>query len=193
MEKSSRLVATGVGLAVLVGLGAGAWALRGTDVPTSAPYTDERSAGRLTLCDADGNQVTQGSTEATPFVTAVVGTTGLPAETSPEGAVGTVFVHQPRAGVGSEEFSGTPLSSTATLEDSSTPAVRINEETWSVADFTTAFPAELDGFVQVRLVLGTPQQGTLTEADYDSLDLWVDEGTWHAVDPGDADCAAALH
>jgi hypothetical protein len=155
------------------------------------PYEDPQSGGLLTLCSEDGDPVTEGKVGDRPFVGFVVGATGLPAVYDADGAVGTLFAYQPREGIAASEFSGVPLTAAGTLADPERPVVAVTEDVWSVADFVSAFPATLDGYVQLRLVLGTPAAGTLTEDPYDSADLRVDGDSWELVRGGTASCADA--
>ena len=184
-----RLVPAVVLLAVLVV--ATVWWRAGASgaSDSTVPYEDPRSAGEITLCSADGEPVTGGSTDQSPFVPVVVGETALPEGVGPAGAVGTLFAYQPRAGITAGEFSGAVLSAAGLLADPGQPAVAVQEGSWSLADFTTAFPADLDGFVQLRLYLGTPEVGTLTDQPYDTADLRVDGDRWELVSGGTASCA----
>ncbi|SDD29046.1 hypothetical protein [Nocardioides lianchengensis] len=159
--------------------------------PRAAPYDDTLAAGSLTLCSADGQPVTEGSTKDRPFADVVRGETALPSELDPAGAVATLYAYQPREGVGTEEFSGTAITAAEVLPDPGQPAVRVTEDAWSVDDFVTAFPATYDGFVQLRLYLGTPGAGTLSTSPYDTADLRVDDGRWELVRGGSASCADA--
>lgn len=158
---------------------------------STAPYDDPLAAGGITLCSDDGTAVTGGSVDDAPFADLVVGDTGLPAEVDPAGAVATLFGYQPRTGVEAAEFSGLALTATGLLVDPEHPAVRVTDDVYSVGDFVKAFPADDDGFVQLRLVLGTPEAGTLTESPYDTADLRVDGDTWELVHGGTASCADA--
>jgi hypothetical protein len=156
----------------------------------TVPYEDSQSAGLLTLCSG-GQAVTEGKAGDTPFADLVVGTTGLGSEYDPTGAVATLYAYQPREGIAAGEFSGVPLTATGTLADPQRPAVAVTEDVWSIADFVDAFPATLDGYVQLRLVLGTPAAGTLTEDPYDTADIRVDGDSWELVRGGTASCADA--
>lgn len=158
---------------------------------STAPYDDPQAAGGITLCAADGTAVTGGSIDDRPFADVVVGETGLPAELDPTGAVVTLFGYQPREGVGADEFSGIPLTAAGAVVDPQVPAVRVTDRVYSVGDFVEAFPATDDGFVQLRLYLGTPAVGTLTENPYDTADLRVDGDRWELVRGGSASCSAA--
>ncbi|MEV5003047.1 hypothetical protein [Nocardioides sp. LML1-1-1.1] len=154
-----------------------------------APYDDARSSGRITLCLA-GERVTGGKLDERPFADVVLGSTGLPEGTDPSGAVATLFAYQPREGVGPEEFSGSPITAAVAFADPARPATRVTKEAWTLQDFVTAFPADLDGYVQLRLVLGTPAGGTLAD-HYDTADVRVDGDSWELVGGGDASCVDA--
>jgi len=178
------LVAGVVILAVVV-----LWRVDGQD--RTVPYDDPQSAGLLTLCSEDGKAVTEGSVDDLPFADVALGETALPSELDPTGSVATLFAYQPREGVAASEFSGTPLTAAGELTDPEHPAVRVTEDVWTLADFVTAFPADHDGYVQLRLVLGTPEAGTLSESPYDTADLRVDGDRWELVRGGSASCAGA--
>jgi len=182
---------------VVVALAAGAvlvagfafWRAAGDD--TTVPYDDPASAGSLTLCSADGTPVTEGHVDDRPFVDAVLGATGLPAEYDAQGAVATLYAYQPREGTAANEFSGTALTAAGVLVDPQEPGVAVTADGWSIGDFVTAFPATWDGYVQLRLYLGAPGAGTLTDRPYDTADLRVDGDRWELVRGGSASCADA--
>lgn len=185
-----RVIASVAVLAVL--LAAATWwraSAGGAAADVAVPYEDPSSAGAITLCSAEGQAVTGGSVDDSPFVPVVVGETPVPEGTDPTGAVGTLFAYQPRAGITPAEFSGAIISAAGLLVDPDQPAVAVQEGSWSLADFTSAFPADLDGLVQLRLYLGTPEAGTLTDQPYDTADLRVDGDRWELVRGGTASCA----
>ena len=157
----------------------------------TVPYDDPQSGGLLTLCGTDGEPVTGGEVDATPFAPVVLGESGVPADVDARGAVGTVFGYQPREGVAPSEFSGAPLTAAGALVDSDRPAVEVPADAWSLADFVTAYPATWDGYVQLRLYLGAPGAGTLTDRPYDTADIRVEGEKWELVRGGTASCADA--
>lgn len=185
-----RAVVVALVAVALVLTGVVLWRAQGEDhvVSATTPYDDTRAAGLLTLCSADGSAVTSGSVDDRPFADLVVGETGVPDELDPTGAVATLFAYQPRQGVGPEEFSGAPLTAAEVLADPTRPATTVTEDAWSVGDFVTAYPADWDGHVQLRLYLGTPEAGTLTDRPYDTADLRVDGDRWELVRGGSASC-----
>ena len=183
----ARVLALGAGALAAVVAALVVWRSHGTSV--EVPYDDPQSAGLLTLCSEDGKAVTRGKVDDRPFAGAVIGETALPSDQDPQGAVATLFAYQPRKGIAAGEFSGTPLTAAGVLVDPDRPAVAVTGDVWSVGDFVTAYPADDDGFVQLRLYLGTAQAGTLTEGSYDTADLRVDGDTWELVRGGDASCA----
>ena len=165
------------------------WRINGQE--RTVPYDDPQSAGLLTLCSEDGKAVTEGTVDDRPFADVVLGETTLPAEMDPAGVVATLFAYQPRKGIEAGEFSGGPLTAAGEFADPAQPAVRVTGDSWSVGDFVTAFPATDDGYVQLRLYLGTPGAGTLSENPYDTADLRVDGDRWELVRGGTASCAEA--
>lgn len=191
--RPARVLSVLAAVAVLVAVVL-VWRAQGQDdtpITTAAvPYDDPQAAGLLTLCSADGEPVTGGRTADTPFADLVVGETGVPAEFDPTGAVATVFAYQPRQGVSPAEFSGSPISAASVLDDPAHPAAAVPADAWSLGDFVTAFPADWDGYVQLRLYLGTPAAGTLSTSPYDTADLRVDGDTWELVRGGEASCSS---
>ena len=83
------------------------------------------------------------------------------------------------------------LTAAIGFADPDEPAARVAEGAWTIGDFVTAFPADYDGYVQLRLVLGTPEAGTLSDQPYDTADLRVDGDAWELVRGGTASCADA--
>lgn len=189
-KRSTRtLVVTGVAAAVVVtGAVIGAVKLLGGD--ETVPYVDSRSAGKLTLC-AGGERVTGGKLADRPFAEYVLGETPLGEQYDAQGAVAALYAYQPRSGIDPSEFSGNVLTQAATLLDATEPAARLSDESWSLKDFTTAFPATLDGYVQLRLYLGTPAAGTLTTEPYDTADITVSGDEWKLASGGTQSCAGA--
>lgn len=161
--------------------------LRGGD-DEAPPYEDPRSTGLLTLCARDGRPVTEGKVGDQPFAAVVLGATAAPAGYDGEGRVAVLYAHQPRQGVDPAEFSGQQLIAPTAYADA--PAAALGEGSTTLADFVAAFPATADGYVQLRLVLSSPESGALT-TQYDTADLRVDGDTWHLVRGGTASCADA--
>lgn len=174
-----------------VAVGAVAHTLGEEPAAAEAPYRDPAAGGLLTLCSAEGTPLTSGDVTQRPFASVVLSDLALPPGQSSAGAVGTLFAHQPRTGVGSDEFSGTALTAAHVLADPNRPAVPVTAESWSIGDFVEAYPATADGFVQLRLLLGTPIAGTLSQEKYATADIRVDGSRWEVVRGGTADCSKA--
>ena len=165
------------------------WRVTGQD--ETVPYDDAQSAGLLTLCSADGKAVTEGTVKDRPFADIALGATALPSDLDPTGAVATLYAYQPREGVATDEFSGNAITAANALAEPTRPAALVTGDAWSIGDFVTAFPATYDGYVQLRLYLGTPQAGTLSDQPYDTADLKVDGDRWKLVRGGTASCSDA--
>ena len=186
-RRATVLAVTGVVVVIVAALVF--W--RVTEQDETVPYDDAQSAGLLTLCSADGKAVTEGRVKDRPFVDVVLGATALPADLDPSGAVATLYAYQPREGVATGEFSGNAITAANELTDPDHPAALVPENAWSVGDFVSAFPATYDGYVQLRLLLGTPEAGTLSDKPYDTADLRVDGDRWELVRGGTDSCSDA--
>lgn len=190
LAPTRRVVVPALVAAIAIAVAAGGFLWLRGDAATAVPYDDPQSAGGITLCSADGQAVTEGSVDDTPIAAVALGSTPVPTGIDATGAVATLYAYQPREGVSPSEFSGTAISAAGVLAAPDRPAVTVQDGAWSLGDFVTAFPADLDGYVQLRLYLGTPAAGTLTDHPYDTADLRVDGGRWELVRGGSAACAA---
>ncbi|XBB68628.1 hypothetical protein ABFU82_04740 [Nocardioides sp. WV_118_6] len=188
LPRSRARLGLGV-LAVALAVVAGVLVWRLTAQP-EAPYADPASTGALTLCSARGEAVSGGKTADRPFAGFVLGESALPDGADPTGAVATLYAYQPREGVSPAEFSGTTITAATPYADPARPAAVVTDQAWSLGDFVTAFPAGFDGYVQLRLVLGTPALGTVPD-HYDTADIKVDGDTWELVRGGHASCRDA--
>jgi hypothetical protein len=175
-----------VGLSVLVAVAValGIWLTR---APSAAPYVDPAATGRLTLCGADGEALTDGSTTDQPFAASVVGATAATAGYAAEGRTAAVFAYQPREGVAPSEWTGLQLSAPTAYADAVVPQVDLTRTDTTLSQFLGGYPATYDGWVQLRLYLGAPDQ-PVTSQQYDTVDLQVDGSSWRAVDTGTATC-----
>ncbi|MCX6397251.1 MAG: hypothetical protein NTV23_12240 [Propionibacteriales bacterium] len=167
---------------VLVGLATG-WFVVHQD--PEAPYTDPAATGTLTFCNVDGSEVTRGSTKDAPFADLVVGSTAVDGQYA-QGGTATLLAYQPREGVSPEEFSGGLLTKATTVTDVAHPFARISDRSTTLADFTAAYPATWDGYVQLRLVVGGV--GAPPRAKYDTADVRIDGDRWELVTGGGGDC-----
>ena len=187
-RRPSRLVWVAVVVAIVVAVGLVVRQLTHDEKP---PYTDPASSGLLTLCDTRGHEITSGKITDKPLAPIVLGSTALDSrvEAGVQG-LATLYGYQPRAGVEAEEFSGSPIGGPVPFKDHTRPATRVVKAGYSIKDFTTIYPANDDGFVQLRLILSADGLGVDTDS-YDTADLKVTGDTWHVVRGGNASCSDA--
>ena len=183
---SNRLVVAG---AAVVGVAAVAIAAVTLLDGAKPPYDDPAATGLLTLCDSTGHARTEGKV-GEPLASVVIGSSAAPKGYDTRGAVASLFAYQPRPSIQPDEFSGLQLTGSSVFTNPSHPAVQVTAKSTTIGDFVVAFPAQLDGFVQLRLLLSAPQAGTQTDR-YDSADLKIDGGRWHVVRGGTSDCSDA--
>jgi hypothetical protein len=182
-EAAGKLVTkrAAVGVALLaIGwsvVGAGTSAAMAADGP---PYSDPRATSSLALCGKDGKQVTSGSTKAQPFVWRAVSASSAPRPYNKAGRTATLFAYQPRPQVDAGEWSGELITASARYTDASHPMAAATELDGPLSDFLDDFPTKLDGFVQLRLYLGAPDEPAYT-LKYAAANIRVSGTTWRLV------------
>jgi hypothetical protein len=155
----------------------------------AVPYSDPAVTGYVGFCDAAGHNVTSGSLDAVPFVAKAVSSAAASAHYSGPGRVAYVEAYQPREGVTPGEWSGEPLISASVYSNPAHPMAVGTKGDTSIGQFVGDFPANWDGFVQVRMYLQA------ANAPYDPLhyaatDIQVQGNAWHVVRGGTAACSA---
>lgn len=157
----------------------------------TVPYDDAASSGLLTLCDSKGHEVTEGKITDKPFAPIVLGGSRLDSQVPSDAvAIGTLYGYQPRDGVEPLEFSGAPIGGPVPFTDHDKPATRVVEDGYSLAEFTSIYPAQVDGYIQLRLITSVDGFGAFAES-YDTADLKIDGDRWKVVRGGHASCAKA--
>ena len=154
---------------------------------TTAPYTDPRAVGSIGLCDPSGQQITSGSTTSVPFVPLAVSTTPATAPYDVPDRTAVLLAYQPQSELPPGEWSGAQLTSSTRYSNPSTPMAAGTARDGSLADFMADFAPRWDGFLQLRMYLGAPDQPAFT-ANYPTLDIQVVGDTWHAVGGAPVNC-----
>jgi hypothetical protein len=158
----------------------------GAAVP-GAPYTDPRAAGNIGLCNAQGQQVTSGSIKANPFITRAVSTTPALSSVSGTGRTATLYAFQPVKGEDPAYWSGEAVTGASLYSNTSAPTAVTTDRDLPLSNFLSVFPPAWNGFIQLRIYLGAPDQSPYV-ASYPSLNLYVSGDTWEAVGGGEVDC-----
>jgi len=176
-------------LAVAVGV-AGSAAAAGS--PPWEPVANPPEVGGLIFYNSAGQQITGGSTTASPLAAYVQGTTPVQAGDT----TATLFARTPVNGVapgqwGGEELSGSTsypnVSAPAALASSGLPLVTGAATDEDLAVYQEDFPnndTSSDGYAGIfvlRLVTSAPGQGLTTS--YDSADIQITGTTWSVVYP----------
>ncbi len=129
------------------------------------------------------------SLDAKPFIWRAIGSTGAPAGYRKEGTA-TLYAFQPRQGVDPADWSGEQLTASSRFSLPAHPMAASTYADESLRMFLGDYPASWNGYVQLRLFLGAPGEGPLTD-NYDAADLQVTGGTWHLLNNGPADCTTS--
>lgn len=164
--------------------------VRRDPAPATAPYTDPAATGTIGLCSRSGHQVSSGSMTSHPVAWRALGTTPATGVYAAAGRSATLYAYQPRSGTDPAEWSGQQLTAAGYYAAAAHPTAAGTGKDTDLADFVTAYPAQDDGFVQLRLYLAAPDQAQ-QPLRYDTLDIHVTGSSWHAVGGVRVDCSAA--
>ena len=151
------------------------------------PYTDERSSGLLTLCDAGGHELRAGSVVTQPFVHLVVAQTPAPAGYDDGRGTASLYGYQPRQGLAPGQWSGELMTGASRFADPHRPAAVALPEDLSLGGFAADFPPTWHGLVQLRLYVGAPGR-PLQSQRYDSADVQISGDHWSLVRGGGGSC-----
>jgi hypothetical protein len=175
MNRLTVLAGSAALAASLLGLGGGA-----AHAAAGPPYADPRATSALALCGKDGQQVTSGRIDQKPFVWRAVSASAAPTPYDEAGRTATLFAYQPRPQVDAAAWSGDLLTASARYTDAAHPMAAATSLDEPLRDFLSAYPAKLDGFVQLRLYLGAPQQPAFT-LKYAAANIQITGSSWHLV------------
>ncbi len=153
----------------------------------SAPYKDANAEGYIGLCDQSGHQVTQGSVDATPLAWRAISSTPAKAPYNNDWRTALLLAYQPTQFASPGQWSGEGLTSSSRYSNPAHPMVAATNGDLSLRSFLEAYHANWQGFVQLRIYLGTRGAPVYSE-HYPSLDLQVTGNTWRAVGGGRVDC-----
>ena len=156
---------------------------------TTVPYSDPNAVGSIGLCNQVGQQVTSGSTTQAPFAWLSVSTTPAQAPYSNFPRTAVLLAYQPRNGLAPGEWSGAELTASSRYTNPNAPMAAATSGDDSLADFMSNYHPVWNGFLQLRMYLGTADAPQYS-LHYPSLDIQVQGNTWHAVGGSPVNCTA---
>jgi hypothetical protein len=156
---------------------------------TTAPFTDPNAVGTIGLCNQAGQQVTSGSTTTAPFAWLAVSTAPAPAPYNNASRTAILLAYQPQNGLPPGEWSGAELTASSRYTNPDLPMAAATSGDDSLADFMSNYHPRWDGFLQLRMYLGTAD-AVQYSLHYPSLDIQVQGTTWTAVGEGPVSCKA---
>lgn len=154
-----------------------------------APYTDASAVGYIGLCNEAGHQITSGHINTTPFAWRAVSSQPAPAPYNNDWRTAILLAYQPQQGLAPAEWSGEELTASSRYTNPAHPMAEATGGDDSLADFIEDFRPVWDGFVELRMYLGT-RDAEVYSLQYPALDIQVTGDTWHAVGGGPVNCDA---
>lgn len=153
------------------------------------PYTDPTAVGYIGLCNSAGHQITSGDVDTVPFAWRAVSSVPAPSPYNDAWRTATLYGYQPQQGLLAGEWSGEALTASSRYSNPADPMVAATDGDDSLEDFIQDFPPRWDGFLELRIFLGT-QNEEAYEAHYPVLNIKVTGKTWSAVGGGTVNCAS---
>jgi hypothetical protein len=179
----------GIPLLVAVGLCLVAPACGAAASASSAPFTDPNAVGYIGLCNAAGQQITSGNVNTTPLASRAVSSEPAPAPYNNDYRTAILLAYQPQQGLSPGEWSGAELTASSRYTNPAHPMAEATGGDDSLEDFIGDFHPTWDGYVELRMYLGT-YDAEVYSLQYPALDLQVTGDTWHAVGGGPVNCDA---
>jgi hypothetical protein len=155
----------------------------------TAPYTDPNAVGSIGLCNQAGQQIFGGSITTQPFAWRAVSTQAAPAPYNNAGRTATLVVYQPLQGLPPGDWSGSQLTSSSSYSNPANPMAAATTADQSLQDIIEAYPPRWDGFLQLRIYLGTVNEQAYT-LRYPALNIQVTGTTWRAVGGSPVKCSS---
>lgn len=156
---------------------------------TGVPYTDPSATGYLGLCNQAGQQITSGSVGTVPFAWRAVSSVPAPSPYDNTGRTAVLVAYQPQQELPPGDWSGEQLTASSRYSNPTNPMAAATDGDGSLEGFLQDYPTKWDGFVELRMYLGTDDEPSYQEK-YPVLDIKVTGSTWHAVGGGAVDCSS---
>jgi hypothetical protein len=177
-------LATGLALAGLLAFSSGV-----SSAASAVPYSDPNAVGSIGLCNQAGQQITSGSVTTTPFAWRAVSTQAAPAPYDNAGRTAILVAYQPLQGLPAGDWSGSQMTSSSHYSNPANPMAAATDGDQSLQDIIEAYPPRWDGFLQLRIYLGTVNQQPYTQT-YPALNIQVTGDTWQAVGGSTVNCSS---
>ncbi len=173
---------------VLVGCGGGSeGASANTTTSNHVPYSDPNAVGYIGLCNQAGKQITSGSINTVPFAWRAVSSVAAPPPYNNDWRTAILIAYQPIEGIPAGEWSGDELTASARYTNPEHPMAAATGGDDSLADFLQEYHPRWDGFLQLRMYLGT-KDAAVYSLHYPELAIQVTGDAWHAVGGGTVNC-----
>jgi hypothetical protein len=157
---------------------------------TTVPYTDPGASGYIGLCDQRGHQITSGRVDAAPFVWRAVSSVPAPPSYNGAGRTAALLGYLAMKALPPGDWSGELLTASTRYSNPLAPTAQATGRDESLSALMSDFPAQWEGFYELRIYLGAPDRETY-EVKYPALNIQVKGDEWHAVGGGPVNCQAS--
>jgi hypothetical protein len=156
---------------------------------STVPYADTNAVGYIGLCNQAGQQITSGSVSTTPFAWRAVSSQAASAPYNGAGGTASLDAYLPMQSLAPGDWSGEQLTASTRYSNPQSPMAQATTKDVPLQVFLQDYPPQWNGFVQLRLFLGAPNEPADVQ-HYPALNLQISGGTWTAIGGGPVNCNA---
>lgn len=156
---------------------------------TAVPYTDPGAAGTIGLCNQAGQQITSGNVNTKPFAWRAVSSVPAPSPYNNTGRTAVLVAYQPQQELPAGDWSGAQLTASSHYSNPTNPMAAATDGDTSLGTFIQDYPPKWDGFIELRMYLGTDNEPSYQEK-YPVLNIKITGSTWHAVGGAPVSCSS---
>jgi hypothetical protein len=157
---------------------------------TTIPYSDPNASGYIGLCDQSGHQIASGRVDAAPFVWRAVSSVPAPDSYNGAGRTAALLGYLAMPALPPGDWSGELLTSSTRYSNPQAPTAEATRRDESLSALVADFPAQWEGFYELRIYLGAPDRETY-QVKYPALNIQVKGNEWRAVGGGPVNCRAS--
>jgi hypothetical protein len=145
-----------------------------------APFKDPNAVGLIGFCDSKDNPVTSGHIRDVPFVVKYATNTPAPKDYVGPQQKATIYAFSPLPNSNPGDWVGFQMTASSGYSNDKTPMAKGTFADAPLEWHTTSFPPQLDGLVQVRMILSNVNTPPRTNK-YSQAIVRVKGDTWTLV------------
>ena len=180
MKKMTIRRRAGFAVGIIAAFIAGGMLVPSVASADQAPFKDPNAVGLIGFCDSKDNPVTSGHIRDVPFVVKYATNTPAPKDYVGPQQKATIYAFSPLPNSNPGDWVGFQMTASSGYSNDKTPMAKGTFADAPLEWHTTSFPPQLDGLVQVRMILSNVNTPPRTNK-YSQAIVRVKGDTWTLV------------